>query len=263
MVGKRKNSAIFALINLMLTLNDITIGYRDKTVAQGLTATLHRGCLTCLVGANGTGKSTLLRTITAFQRPLAGTVTMQGKDMHGCSRQEQAALTSVVLTGRPAVRLLTVREVVSMGRAPYTGMWGRLTAEDESVVEESIALVGIEGLAERSIQTLSDGECQKVMIAKALAQQTPLVVLDEPTAFLDYPSKVETLLLMKRLVSDGTRAVLLSTHDMELALRLADELWLMTRDGRLLSGTAEELAEPLANEQLIIKNEQLIINNGD
>ena len=136
---------------------------------------------------------------------------------------------------------MTVEELVGLGRSPYTGFWGTLTEEDRHIVSESIHLVGIEPLRQRMVQTLSDGERQKVMIAKALAQQTPIIYLDEPTAFLDYPSKVEVLQLLRRLAAEEQKTIFLSTHDVELALQLADRLWLMDTDG-LSVGTPHELS---------------------
>lgn len=221
----------------ILKISDLTIGYKDKVVATNLNAQLAKGKLTCLVGRNGVGKSTLLRTVAGLQKPLAGTI--------------ESGPVAIVLTGRPPVQMLTVREVVGLGRSQYTNMWGTLRTEDETVVSDCISQVGIDSLAERSIGTLSDGECQKVMIAKALAQQTPVILLDEPTAFLDYPSKVETMLLMKKITGTSGSA-LLSTHDMEMALRLADELWVMTQDHTLVCGTPTELEDLLVKEQLKI-----------
>lgn len=257
-----------------LTISDLAIGYPGHTVVRGLSATLRGGGLTCLVGRNGTGKSTLLRTLAAFQPPLAGRVTISppippegGRSAHGGNpspplrgggggaldllslpRRATARLISVVLTRRPDVRQLTAREVVALGRSPYTGLWGRLSAHDETVVEAALRATGIEGLALRPLATLSDGECQKVMVAKAVAQETPVILLDEPTAFLDYPSKSDTLRLLRSLARQGT-AVLLSTHDLDLALRLADNLWLLTRQGQLVAGPPAALA-PLLEQEL-------------
>lgn len=233
-------------------------------MAERLNASLKTGALTCLVGRNGTGKSTLLRTVAAIQPPLAGEISLCGKSITSFNRQQLARELTVVRTGRPDIYLMKVYDVVALGRTPYTNIWGTLTADDHSIVAECIRKVGIENLSERAIGSLSDGECQKVMIAKALAQQTRIILLDEPTAFLDYPSKVETMTLMKELVSEGKEkegvsvendscygtAALMSTHDMELALRLADFLWLMTSSHELLCGTPEELHDYLIAEKL-------------
>ena len=245
-------------------LNDLSIGYaakgNQKVVASGLCASVNSGELTCLLGRNGIGKSTLLRTLSAFQPPLQGEILIYNTlDEHRLSRDDRlSTLTSlsdkqlskligVVLTEKPDVQNMTVAELVGMGRQPYTGFWGTLDSDDRRIVGEAIRLVGIEALSTRQIHTLSDGERQKTMIAKALAQQTPVIYLDEPTAFLDFPSKVEMMQLLKRLaMGDGKDAgtektIFLSTHDVELSLSLADKLWVM-EDDRLSVGTPRQLA---------------------
>ena len=226
-------------------LRDLSIGYTikggKKAVATQLNGIINGGELTCLLGRNGVGKSTLLRTLSAFQPALGGDVLLQGKPLSSYSDQELSQLIGVVLTEKPQVRNMTVNELVAMGRAPYTGFWGILSKDDRRIVDESIQLVGIEALSHRQVQSLSDGERQKVMIAKALAQQTPVIYLDEPTAFLDYPSKVELLQLLRRLAHEENKTVFLSTHDVEISLQLADMLWLMTPQ-QLHVGTPHELA---------------------
>lgn len=246
-------------------LRDLTVGYRQggaaRVVASSLNASLCSGELTCLLGQNGTGKSTLLRTLAAFQRPLGGEVVMRcslpGHDVPAASGgagslsyvalsaltdRELSRLIGIVLTEKPDVRGMTADELVAMGRSPYTDFWGRLSAADRDIVARALRQVGISQLASRQLTTLSDGERQKVMIAKALAQQTPVIYLDEPTAFLDYPSKVETMLLLRRLAIEEQKSILLSTHDVELSLQLADRLWLM-HDGQLHVGTPRQLAQ--------------------
>ena len=229
----------------MIELKDLTIGYAQKNntkvVASGINATLHSGRLTCLIGANGIGKSTLLRTLSAFPPPLSGEIFIDHESpipLSTLTDKQLSRLIGVVLTEKPDVQNMTVFELVGLGRSPYTGFWGRLNEDDKEVVKESLRLVGIESLQDRLIQTLSDGERQKTMIAKALAQQTPVIYLDEPTAFLDYPSKVEMLTLLRHLARETGKTIFLSTHDMELALQIADELWLMTA-GTPSSDTAE------------------------
>lgn len=223
----------------MIELRKLHIGYPGNALQRDLTATLESGMLTCLIGKNGVGKSTLLRTIAGFQAPLAGTAVIDGMDVGSLSRHEFAKRVSIVLTSRPEMEHITVEEVVGLGRSPYTNMWGRLDDHDREIVAESIAAVGITALAGRRLVTLSDGECQKVMIAKALAQDTPIIILDEPTAFLDYPSKVETMQLLRRLAHEG-KAILLSTHDLDMAVRSADRLWMLRSDG-LTTGTPEDI----------------------
>ena len=182
-----------------------------------------------------------MRTLSAFQPMLSGNIVVDGRPLSDFSDQELSHVIGIVLTGKPDVQNMTVEDIVALGRSPYTGFWGTLDDDDKAVVEESMSLVGITHLRSRMIQTLSDGERQKMMIAKALAQQTPVIFLDEPTAFLDYPSKVEMLQLLRRLSHDTDKIIFLSTHDMELALQIADELWLMMPDG-ISVGTPAELA---------------------
>ena len=229
-----------------VVLQDLTIGYtskgNEKVVAKGLNATLNGGALTCLLGRNGIGKSTLLRTLAAFQPPLRGSILLATSPLTALTDKELSRTIGLVLTERPDVQNMTVRFLVGMGRSPYTGFWGTLSATDEAIVDEAIRMVGIESLENRQVQTLSDGERQKVMIAKALAQQTPIIYLDEPTAFLDFPSKVEMMQLLRRLARDGQKTIFLSTHDVELSLQLADRIWLMEPD-MLHVGIPHELAD--------------------
>lgn len=231
----------------MIRIENLSIGYLQKdhakTVASGFTATLNGGELTCLIGANGVGKSTLLRTLSAFQPKLGGNIYVNNKELSQYSDKELARVIGVVLTKRPHIANMTVTEMVGLGRSPYTGFWGTLSNEDMVIVNEAISLVGINDLAPRMIQTLSDGEKQKVMIAKALAQQTPVIYLDEPTAFLDFPSKVEMMQLLLRLSRETGKTIFLSTHDLELALQIADKLWLMDKTEGLTVGTPRELAD--------------------
>lgn len=207
-----------------ITTNRLTVGYRGHRVVEDISLSLPCGRLVCLLGPNGAGKSTLLRTLCGFQPPIAGTVTISGSDITTMSAAEVARLVSVVLTDRPLTPSLTAAEMVGMGRAPYTGFWGRLSDDDRRLVSEAMQTVGIAPLATRRMGQLSDGELQKVMIAKALAQHTPVIVLDEPTAFLDYPSKVAVMKTLARLAHNEGKTILMSTHDLELAAQLGDEL---------------------------------------
>lgn len=224
-------------------LKNLTIGYATYTVVEDINATLKRGELTCLLGANGAGKSTLLRTIAAFQPALSGAITIGDKQIDRIEARERAKLIGVVLTERTNLQNMTVTELVAMGRAPYTGFWGSLSEEDNKIVSDAISQVGITDLASRMVHTLSDGERQKTMIAKALAQQTPVIFLDEPTAFLDYPSKVETMQLLRRLCHESGKTILLSTHDIEIALQMADNLWLMEKGKGISIGAPKQLAQ--------------------
>lgn len=229
-----------------IQIENLSIGYpgkgEAKIVATGICADIHSGELTCLLGANGVGKSTLLRTLSAFQPKLSGGIRIKGREIGDYTDKELSTVLSVVLTEKCDVRNMRVTELIGLGRSPYTGFWGNLRGEDRRMVEEAIALVRIENLAHRMVHTLSDGERQKVMIAKALAQETPVIFLDEPTAFLDFPSKVEMMQLLHRLSRKTDKTIFLSTHDLELALQIADKIWLMDRTNGVTIGTPEDLS---------------------
>ena len=226
-------------------LENLSIGYRGKSsvkeVACDINASLFAGELTCLIGPNGVGKSTLMRTVCAFQEKLSGSIFIDGKELEKYQDKELSKKIGVVLTHRPQIQNMTVKELVALGRSPYTGFWGRLEDEDKRIVSKAISLIGIENLRSRMIQNLSDGERQKVVIAKAIAQQTPIICLDEPTAFLDFPSKIETMQLLKKLAKENGKTIFLSTHDLELTLQIADRIWLMQK-GNITTGTPEEVA---------------------
>ena len=235
-----------------IQLRNLSIGYQTrqgvKQVAEHIHGDIRSGELTCLLGANGVGKSTLLRTLSAFQPKLSGEILFVEKhgsvrEIGGYTAKELSRKIGVVLTEKPDVRNMTVRELVCLGRSPYTGFWGNYSQEDLRIADESTALVGIGPLSRRLIHTLSDGERQKVMIAKALAQQTPVICLDEPTAFLDFPSKVEVLQLLRLISREAGKTIFLSTHDVELALQLADTIWLMTQQQGVAIGSPRQLAQ--------------------
>ncbi len=230
----------------IIELHELSIGYHSRGdiryVAQDINATLFSGELTAILGANGIGKSTLIRTITKAQGALSGDITLMGRSIKEFKAAELAQSVSVVLTEKIDIKSTHVFDLVGMGRAPYTGFWGRLEQRDIDIVEQSLELVNITHLRDRMVDTLSDGERQKVMIAKALAQQTPVIILDEPTAFLDFPSKVETMQLLHRLAKELNKTIMLSTHDLDLALQIADKLWIMDGSNRLHVGVPEDLA---------------------
>jgi iron complex transport system ATP-binding protein len=225
----------------VLAAHNLSIGYRaDCIVADGINVSLQSGELVCLIGPNGIGKSTLMRTLAGMQKPLAGGVTLMNDDIHNLSASERARRLSVVLTGRAQVGLLTGYEVTALGRHPHTDWTGHLSAYDEQVVRWAVKAVDAQSLAHRRVAELSDGERQKFMVARALAQEPAVMILDEPTAFLDLPRRVEIMRLLRRLASETDRAILLSTHDLDLALRSAHKLWLMSGDGMEV-GAPEDL----------------------
>ena len=177
----------------MIELQHLTVGYGEKAILSDINQSLREGQMVCLLGANGVGKSTLLRTLAGFLPPLSGKVMLEGRDLLSFSLSERSRAVSVVLTERVEVPYMKVEDLVGMGRSPYTGFFGTLTKEDKTIIGDAIELVGITDLVGRTIDTLSDGERQKALLAKALAQQTPIILLDEPTAFLDFHAKISTL----------------------------------------------------------------------
>lgn len=224
----------------------VTTGYgngkRATVVHEGLDFRLLSGELTCLLGCNGAGKSTLLRTLSSTQPALSGRLELLGRPLSEYSARERSKNIGVVLTDRTQTGGLTVFELVALGRQPHTGFFGRLTAHDKELVHRAIASVGIREKTWSYAAELSDGERQKAMIAKALVQECPLIILDEPTAFLDVVSRIEVMALLHRLAVEEDKAVLLSTHDIDQALVLADKLWLMPPAGRgLVCGVTEDV----------------------
>lgn len=226
---------------MIISLSQLSVGYTlSHPVISDINLELRSGQLACLIGENGIGKSTLLKTLTGFLPKLKGSLLLGNRDIESFSQRELARQVSIVLTQKPDVQNLTIEEIIGLGRSPYTGFFGRLRAEDRKVVDDAIATMGIEKLRGRMIQTLSDGERQKVMIAKALAQETSIILLDEPTAFLDFPSKAETFQSLQRMAHERDKLILISTHDLELAVRFADSL-LEVKKGTLQAVSASEV----------------------
>lgn len=226
---------------MIISISHLSVGYSPSLpVISDINIEVKSGQLTCLIGENGIGKSTLLKTLAGFLPKMGGDLLLDNRDIHSFSQRELARQVSIVLTQKPDVQNLTTEEIIGLGRSPYTGFFGRLRADDRAVVDDAITAVGIEKLRGRMIQTLSDGERQKVMIAKALAQQTPVILLDEPTAFLDFPSKAETFQSLRRMAHERDKIILLSTHDLELAVRFADCL-LEVKDNALQAVSAADV----------------------
>ena len=229
-----------------IRLEHLTIGYPGKgsdrhVVARDINKRIDGGHIVCLTGRNGTGKSTLLRTIAGFQPPLEGGVWIGSDDITEMSVRSMARMVSVVLTTRLDIHNTTVEALVALGRAPYTGFWGRLSTADREKVDRAMRLTGIEDMARCNIHSLSDGQMQRVMVAKALAQETPVILMDEPTAFLDYPGKSTMMALLASLAHDEGKTILISTHDIDTALTYADRLWIMQENG-IVDGTPKTLS---------------------
>ncbi len=229
----------------MLHTQNLAIGYRNKNrkavLHDGLEISLNRGELICLLGPNGSGKSTLIRTLGGFQEPLAGEVRIDDRNISRIDVRELARLVSVVLTEQVDAGIMSVYAMVGLGRSPYTGLLGKMRKKDHHAVAEALQNTGIMALQHRRFDELSDGERQKVMLAKSLAQETPVILLDEPTAYLDFPSKVEILQLLRKAAWQQQKALLLSTHDINLALQFADRILLMGKDRPTVSGVPEDL----------------------
>lgn len=224
-----------------LSIGYILKGGRRKVVHDQLDLQLFSGEVTCLLGLNGAGKSTLLRTLCGFQPPLEGEIGLMGKPLSKYSQSDFSLTVGVVLTEKTNAGGITVYELVSLGRHPYTGFFGQLKKQDRDIIEQSLEETGIAHKANNYVSELSDGERQKAMIAKALAQQCPIILLDEPTAFLDVTSRIETMLLLHKLAVEQHKAILLSTHDLDLAIQMGDCLWLEEQSRPMNCGTPEDL----------------------
>lgn len=214
-----------------LSFCNLAIGFGNGKatvkVCEGLTATLQPGKVVALIGRNGMGKSTLIRTLAGLIPPIEGEIYLGRKSIKGLQQSEYAKKVSVVLTKVSDTGYLTAAEVVAMGRHPYTDIFGRLRSNDKDVISKALESVNATHLMDKPIAQLSDGERQRIMIAKALAQNSQTILLDEPTAFLDYPSKLEALSLLNKLARHEGKAILFSSHDLELAIKYADMLWLL------------------------------------
>ena len=231
---------------LLLQTTGLSIGYKQgrnnlKEVATGLNLEMFAGEVICLLGPNGCGKSTLLRTIAGLQETVLGTVEIEGTELGQLKPALLAKKISMVLTDNVRSGDLDVYSLIALGRYPHSGWLGRLTTEDKSVIDQAILSTATGEFIDRKLATLSDGESQKVMLARAIAQDTPIIILDEPTAHLDLPSRIQLMRLLHRLAKDTKKAILISTHELDLALQVADQIWLMQAGGHMATGLPEEL----------------------
>lgn len=227
----------------IITLENLKIGYKNKVLADGINLSVTEGDMLAVMGRNGSGKSTLIKTIAGLLPALDGNIVINGKSPGKCDRTELALNLAVVLTEPVVTRDLTVFETVSYGRYPHTSWLGRLGKSDVEIINSSISDVGLDGFQQRVISSLSDGEMQRVMIAKGLAQQTPVMILDEPTAHLDLLNRLEIIELLKRLTVENGITVVFSTHEIDLVRKSADKVWLFKNKGEIVCGTAVELME--------------------
>jgi hypothetical protein len=228
-----------------IQLHDLSTGYRsrreEKVISRHLELAIAPGEVVMLMGPNGSGKSTLMHTMAGLLPPLSGEVIISGKPLSSLKMKELARLLSLVLTERIPAGNMSISDIVAVGRYPYTGFRGSLRPEDKVVIREALTACHLDGMQERLYSTLSDGEKQRVMIARALAQETPLILLDEPTAHLDLPSRLEVTTMLRSLARSLGKSILISTHELDLALGWADTIWLMDRAGEIVSAAPEDL----------------------
>ena len=221
----------------------LSIGYKGQALMPAIDVSLNEGDIVALAGPNGSGKTTLFKTLSASLKPVGGGVKLFGKDLRDYSPTERSSLFSLVLTEKPDDLFLKVFDIVAAGRYPHLGLLAKLKADDEQIIYDSLETVGIGHLTNRNFVSLSDGEQQKVMIAKALVQDTPLIFMDEPAAFLDYPSKIELVNIMHKLSREKRKTILFSSHDLDLLLRHADVMWVVAPQQPLRQGTPKALVE--------------------
>jgi len=223
---------------------NLSIGYdSDCTINKFpvVSSKVHKAEFIVLLGRNGIGKSTLLRTLSGLMPPISGNLFLMDKNIDKYSQKEKASTISFVSTEKPDIANLTVIDVVSLGRYSYTNWIGTLNGNDNDIIYQSMEMTGIAHLAHKNINEISDGEKQRAMISRSLAQNTPIIILDEPTAFLDLPTKFEIMLLLRNLAWNENKTIILSTHDLNIAMQLADIIWIMTND-ELKQDSPEDIA---------------------
>lgn len=230
-------------MNEVLHTENLSIGYKGKALLPDINVSLCEGDIVALAGPNGAGKTTLFKTLCGSLKPVSGRIALFGKDLGEYTATECVSLFSLVLTEKPDDLFLKVFDIVAAGRYPQLGLMARLSKNDETIIEEALQTVGIKHLIDRNFTSLSDGEQQKVMIAKAIVQDTPIIFMDEPAAFLDYPSKIELINLMVKLAREHKKAILFSSHDLDLLLRYCDKMWIVGYGLPLVEGTPKQLTE--------------------
>jgi len=249
--------------DVLLNVIDLAVGYDRKQlpIHENINVSVAEGEFVCMLGPNGAGKSTLIKTLSGFIKPLHGEIWLGSSKIENIAEHNRAKKISVVLTDKLQIQNLTVFELVSLGRTPYTGFFGKLTENDRELVCQAIKEVGLAGFTHYCLERMSDGERQKAMIAKALVQETPLIILDEPTAFLDLPAKIEIMQLLRQLSCDSNRSIILSTHDLDMALQTADKIWLLDQGKKLRQGFPEDLV--LSNDfKIFFKRDGVYFDNN-
>jgi len=247
--------------NNILQLKNLSIGY-DKPIQKNINLFADKTELISVIGKNGIGKSTLLRTIAGLQLKLSGDIYFEDKEIDLLNLKDKSKKISFVSTGAPNYINIKIRELVALGRFPHTNMFGNLSANDTKIINETICLTGIEHIAEKNIYEVSEGELQRAMIARALSQDTDLLIFDEPTAFLDIPNRYEILYLLKRLSRESNKTIIFSSHDLDIVMQLSDKIWLM-KENEIIFGAPEDLVLNNNFEDLFInKNLKFVKNTG-
>ncbi len=226
---------------MMLQVKDLNIGYAQKEILSGLDFSIGKGELVGLVGSNGIGKSTLLKTIIGSLKPLSGEISLNGRSLNSISAQELSKIISIVLTDKLGGFNLTVFDIVASGRIPYLNAFGQLKEEDVKIVNESLDTIGIKNISQNYFDELSDGQKQKVLIAKSLAQQTPVILMDEPTAFLDFESRLQLFSLLKQLAKEQSKTIIVSSHDLDVLFRNVDKVLYLKGDRDYHFETADKI----------------------
>lgn len=242
----------------LLQLQNVSIGYhlkkQPKIVQQNLNLAVNAGEFVALIGKNGCGKSTLLRSMACLQPILDGKIRVNGENLFRMSSKQRAHLLSIVLSDKQLAADFTVKELIAIGRDPYTGWLGKLTENDEQIIRQAIEMTNLQEFENRNVNKLSDGERQRVFIARALAQDTPIILLDEPTSHLDLPNRVSILLLLQKLARETNKTIFISTHELETALQVADKMWIMEKLNGVRVGTPEDLVLQGVFDQVFAHN---------
>ncbi len=239
----------------IIETNNLSIGYEGKTLLQNISLKLEKKQVCCVLGANGIGKSTLMKTLAGLVPTIDGNVIVEQKELNSMSNLDIAKRISLVINNQTINSDITIEELVALGRSPYTSWSGWLKKEDHKIVSEALASCNLTSLKQNKISQVSDGERQRAMIARCMAQRTDLILLDEPTAFLDYPNKLLLTELLKKIRSEDERTVIMSTHDWEMALDVADILWVITEDGHILQGHPDKVIKMEAFQTLFASHQ--------
>lgn len=250
----------------MVEVKNLSLGYRSKNdeniLLSEVTFLLNEGNLYTILGSNGKGKTSLLQALSGFSTPLQGHVLIQNKDISKYTHHELSKMVSVIFTERPHIEYMTVFEMVSSGRTPHTGFYGKLSNTDIRVISNALLLTGITALKNRKITTLSDGEYQKTLIAKSLAQETPIILMDEPATYLDVAAKINLMKLLRKLVLQENKTIVISTHDIDLAIKYSDQILMFNDQKKLIIGMPEDL---IINQSLsdLFKSQGLLFNSNE